>query len=193
MPETIEIDDEVLELLKSRAEVFVDSPNSVLRRLLGLDKNGSQAPMAALAPMPAAAAASPAGVSKARSASAAQRVRKSGQRRRNVRSAAKRTRAAHGTLLPESEYELPILRYLDQHGGRAPSREIIDAVGQELDQQGRLDPADKETLSSGEVRWKSRAAFVRLRLVERGDLDGQAPRGTWQITNQGQQRVAAAK
>lgn len=193
MPEMIEIDEEVLEVLKEHAEVFVDTPNTVLRRLLGLGTNGSTS----MATMALAAAGAPeASAAKPRQPrggpAAARRTRKSAQRSRNVRAVAGRTRAAHGTLLPESEYEVPILLYLKQQGGRAPSREVIEAVGQELDQEGRLKAPDKEALSSGEVRWKSRAAFVRLRLIERGDLDGEAPRGTWQITDQGRQRLTAA-
>jgi len=35
----IEIDDEVFESLQRRAEAFVDTPNSVLRRLLAIDSN----------------------------------------------------------------------------------------------------------------------------------------------------------
>lgn len=38
---TIEIDQEVLDLLKSKADPFVDTPNSVLRRLLGLEKSNT--------------------------------------------------------------------------------------------------------------------------------------------------------
>jgi hypothetical protein len=92
--------------------------------------------------------------------------------------------------LPESEFEEPMLRYLaGQDGGRAPSREVVDAVGAELDKAGLLGTADKEQLGSGEIRWKSRAAFVRLRLVEKDELDKQAPRGTWQITDRGRQRI----
>ena len=41
MPHRIEIDDEVMALLKERAEPFVDTPNSVLRRLLLLDQGPS--------------------------------------------------------------------------------------------------------------------------------------------------------
>jgi hypothetical protein len=63
----------------------------------------------------------------------------------------------------------------------------VDAVGEALN--GQLTDADKEPLKSGDIRWKNRAAFVRLRLIETGDLNGQAPRGTWQITDQGRQRV----
>lgn len=38
---TIEIDEEIFELLKKQAEPFVDSPNDVLRRLLLKDKSSS--------------------------------------------------------------------------------------------------------------------------------------------------------
>ena len=38
MPPTVRIDDQVYEALQKRAVPFVDSPNDVLRRLLGLDQ-----------------------------------------------------------------------------------------------------------------------------------------------------------
>jgi hypothetical protein len=46
MVSTIEIDDEVYQWLKDRAEPFIDTPNSVLRRLAGIDEGagGSGAP-----------------------------------------------------------------------------------------------------------------------------------------------------
>jgi hypothetical protein len=178
MAPSIEIDEEVLNVLKQNAEVFVDSPNTVLRRLLGLDSNGREH----AAPPNRAERADEPGPSRG------PRPRKSGK----SGTESKHTRVARGSLLPESEYEMPILRYLDQQGGRAPSREVIEAVGDQLQREGRFEPADLEPLKSGEVRWKSRAAFVRLRLVETGDLDGQAPRGTWEITDQGRQRVQAS-
>jgi hypothetical protein len=40
---TIRIDDEVYDWLKDQAEAFVDTPNSVLRRLSGLDETDSEA------------------------------------------------------------------------------------------------------------------------------------------------------
>jgi restriction system protein len=97
------------------------------------------------------------------------------------------TRAAPGTLLPEREYELPILRYLDEHGGRAPSRDVIKAVGEEL--ADKLTERDRQPLKSGDIRWENRAAFVRLRLVERGDLAKDSSRGTWEISDQGRDRL----
>ena len=177
MTMSIDIDEEVFDMLKSNAEVFVDSPNTVLRRLLGLGTNGSQPASAPTATNGASAPIDP--------------PRRAAARRTDKGSKPKRTRAASGTLLPEPEYEMPILSYLAQHDGRAPSREVIDAIGEEL--ADRLTEADREPLNSGEIRWKSRATFARLRMVERGDLDGLAPRGTWQITDQGRERFLAAR
>jgi hypothetical protein len=166
MSPAIEVDDDTFALLQKHAEPFVDTPASVLRRLLGLDEKGGDIPPQSKI------AATPAG---------AKTVRPKGHRRKG-------TRAARGSLLPETRYEMPILCFLDQNGGRAPSREVIDAVGTAL--QGDLTEADREELNSGDIRWKNRAAFVRLRLIEKGELDGNAPRGTWAITNKGSKRVA---
>jgi hypothetical protein len=100
-------------------------------------------------------------------------------------------RAAPGLILREAAYELPVLEYLDQHpGGRAPSQMVIEAVGAYLDSTGLLTDMDKRPLnSSGKTRWRARAAFARKHLKERGDIDGDAPRGIWQITDQGRRRV----
>jgi len=168
MTPSIDIDDELLAVLKHEAEPFVDTPNSVLRRLLGMDNNGHK-PMTT----PPAAASNT----------------ETSTKRAGTKKGAKRKRAARGTLLPESEYELPILTYLETHDGRAPSREVVDSLESVL--ADKLTEADRQKLNSGDIRWKNRAAFVRLRLIERGDLDGDAPRGTWQITDQGRARVSA--
>jgi hypothetical protein len=103
------------------------------------------------------------------------------------RTGTKEARAARGLLLAEQEYERPILRYLDEHGGRAPSREVVEAVGAIL--ADRLTTRDREQLKSGGIRWEKRAAFVRLRLVEREQLTRNSPRGTWEITDKGRERL----
>lgn len=150
---SIDIDDEVWEVIKRHAEPFVDTPNSVVRRLVGIDHATSRrAPTTSKADSQAG-------------------------------------RAAPGTLLPESEYEIPILRYLAEHGGRAPSREVVDAVEKALGD--KLTELDWQKLKSGDVRWKNRTAFVRLRLVERGELVKGSPRGTWEISDKGRERLQA--
>src|SRR5690348_15023496 len=94
----IEVDSEVMALLKSQAEPFVDTPNSVLRRLLGL------------------AAASPNGHRPTGfTEDDPQKSRKRRGRTHRRKEATKR--AQTGTILPDTEYELPILEILDSHGG----------------------------------------------------------------------------
>lgn len=172
MSPSVELDDEVFELLKSKAEPFVDTPNSVLRRLLGID--GTRSKPRAVPTSESVASPSTAGMRPAR---------KGGKPRSSAKSSPKRTRAASGTLLPEEKYELPLLKALADAGGQAPYRDVVEAVGRELKDQ--LMPADFEYLNSGAIRWQSRLQFVRLRLIERGYLDKNAPRGVWAITDTG--------
>lgn len=173
----IDVDDEVMECLRDEAEPFVETtPNAVLRRVLGISGNGSGP--ASAAPSPTARGSDGRG----------QAARKHERHSKGRAKKAKGSRAPRGVLLPETEYEMPILRYLEAHGGRAPSREVVEAVGEALAE--RLTVVDRETLSSGDVRWKNRAAFARLRMVEDGWLDGAAPRGTWAISDKGRKRVA---
>src|SRR5918997_5707338 len=101
MPHTIEVDDDVWQALAARAEPLVDTPNSVLRRvLLGA------VPSDAVGPSPGARPS--------------------------------RGRNRRGDLLPETEYFVPILRALEERQGRAPTREVLDAVGDQL--RDRLTP-----------------------------------------------------
>jgi Mrr N-terminal domain len=172
VPEIL-IDDEVWEMLKERAEPFVDTPNSVIRKLLEL-------PAATNGSVPGAAAAE---------------IREAiggatGRRRSRGRRAKRREsvpRALPGTILPDDDYELPILAILDERGGRAPTREVLDELGERL--RDRLMPADHEHLTSGDVRWRNRAQFARLHLIERGEMKKDSPRGLWEITDAGRDRL----
>ena len=168
--EEIEVDDEVLAALKGRAEPFVDTtPNRVLRRLLGLDGE----------PSPDAGAGrngtSPAGAAGLHLADGAA----SGGRRPEQR-------LPRGVLLPESEYRMPILQVLYERGGAAPAGAVIDEVGRRLGD--RFSEEDHEYLSSGGIRWRKRAQFVRLQLIEEGLLDG-STWGIWALTEAGRQAV----
>jgi hypothetical protein len=86
---------------------------------------------------------------------------------------------------------VPILEILRDNGGRAPTREVIDALGERFD--GRLSDADREPLSSGEIRWRNRAQFARLSLIEQGDMAKGSPRGVWEISEQGLERVGVRR
>ena len=172
MAPTILIDDDVLALLKSNAEPFVDTPNSVLRRLLGMAPANGSVSQADLGEEPLSLTPG----------------RQTGQRRRR-RTRPEAKRAQTGTILPPEEYEIPILTILDAHSGRAPTREVLDELGNRLADQ--LMPADHETLASGDIRWRNRAQFVRLGLIRRGDMVKGSPRGLWEISDQGRDRLVA--
>jgi hypothetical protein len=171
---SIEIDPEIMALLKSNAEPFVDTPNSVLRRMLGLaaNTNGHKATED----------------DTHLGGRQVKRPRKSRLRSRPGRQSEVR-RAQPGTILPDADYELPLLAILDAHGRRAPTREVLDELGERLGDQ--LMPADHEQIGSGEIRWRNRAQFVRLHLIERGDMVKDSPRGLWEITDQGRDRLVS--
>ncbi|MEA2357973.1 MAG: restriction system protein [Solirubrobacteraceae bacterium] len=171
MSPQVDLDHDVLDFLKSQAEPFVDTPSTVLRRLL--DINGKPH----VASEPASDTPTPDKPTRERSS----------KRQTAVRKSSGRTRAPSGTILPEQDYELPLLRALEEAGGEAPYRDVVEAVGRELGD--KLKAADFEELASGGVRWHSRLQFVRLRLIERGDMDREAPRGVWRITDTGRQTL----
>ncbi|HUA76017.1 MAG TPA: winged helix-turn-helix domain-containing protein [Solirubrobacteraceae bacterium] len=161
---SIEIDADIYNYLKERS-TFEDSVSSVLRREMGLSE-----PKQSQEQVDAAKDLAPPrrGRPRARSGTST-----SGQPRR----------AAAGTLLPESEYHRPILEAIAEAGGTAPKQVVIDAVGERLGE--RLTDVDREELNSGGIRWQSRIQFARLRLIDRGLIKKNAPRGTWAITTEG--------
>lgn len=175
MSPTIRIDAEVLEVLKEHAEPFVDTPNSVLRRILELP------------PRADATGAVGGGQARDQAPARAQHGRRSGAHRRRRRKDGQRVKA--GTTLPDAAYQLPILGILSDAGGRSPTSEVIDALGERL--SDRLGDADRERLASGDVRWRNRAQFARLNLIERGEMLRGSPRGVWEISEQGMARLKA--
>lgn len=170
MSPQIDVDEELFDYLKDNAEPFVDTPNTVLRRLLGLDESELEP---AEAPDLLRAETEP---------------RSKPRRRRAQRTASKKRRAPRGVLLPETEYELPILRALaEQPQGRAPAREVITMIEPAV--RDKLTDLDFQSITSGEVRWHNRAQFARLNLVKLGQLAADAPRGIWAITDAGRDRI----
>lgn len=171
MTPSIRVDKEVYDFLKNQAEPFVDTPNSVLRRLLNIEVDA-----------PAA------GVNGRRQASKQRTNKPRAVSRRRTR---KRSRAPAGALLPEIEYVAPLLTALEERGGSAPVRDVIESVGKKLN--GNLTPVDKERIVSGAVRWHNRTQFVRLRLVEEGLIAKDSPRGIWALTDSGRDRVQSSR
>ena len=162
--QVIKVDSEVYERLKLDAEAFVDTPNSVLRRLLALDPKRARTPES--------------GVTRSRKSTKTRRPTTGSGKARVARN----RRAPVGSILPEHEYVLPILVALED--GSAPCGEVIKTVGQIL--KNRLTPMDKKKLSGGSVRWKNRVQFARINLIDRGLLVRNSPRGIWEISEKGQ-------
>jgi hypothetical protein len=180
MSPTIFVDDEVFLALGERARPFIDTePNHVIRRLLDLDVSGPtpesvvQLTTKSSAPVAAATAARP---KRSRSRPAAA-----------PSAPTRRKRARKGSLLDESAYWIPILRALDEHGGRLAASEVIERVGELVDDQ--LKPMDREKLETGGVRWHTRVQFARLRMKEQGFLNQDSPRGLWEISELGRKRL----
>jgi hypothetical protein len=182
------IDDDVFEALQRLAEPLVDDVNSVLRRLLGTAGTQPQPAVGTsesahdLAPSAGARRARPAAPKRPQPGQRSTKASTTSKKRRTTS-----TRAARGTLLPEREYEFPLLKALDAKGGSAPASEVIEDVGVALD--GLLTNVDREVLDSGMTRWKNRVQFVRLKLVQAGQVKKDSPRGVWEITPAGRDRV----
>lgn len=169
MSPSVNIDEEVWEELQAQAEPLVDTPNTVLRRLLGLlPSDGTNGQVKRGSHDTRRHDNRPADAS-------------SGRRRRG-------SRAPVGSLLPESQYELPILRVLAERGGSAPARDVVDAVGKLV--ADRLTELDREELPNGGQRWQSRVQFTRLRLKERGLIKSGSPRGLWELADAGAAELA---
>ena len=171
MSPSIRVDDEVYGLLQQNAEAFVDTPNTVLRRLLNL---GERDAAAESDPKPR-----PAAQQKAASRSV----------RRGKRGSPGRARS--GTILPHEAYVGPILDVLAEAGGQAPAREVTAEVGRRLSE--KLTPIDLQPLPSGSIRWENRVQFVRLRLADEGLLARDTPRGVWRLTPAGHDRAAESR
>ena len=103
------------------------------------------------------------------------------------REPARARRAVVGSILPEGEYEAPILAALVEAGGSESAKVVTDRVGELLG--ARLTPTDRELNRSGEVRWRNRTAFARLHLVQRGLLLRGSRHGLWEISPAGRQAL----
>lgn len=175
--QTWTLDEEVWALMKKEAEVFVDTPNTVLRRKYGLPvaRNG----------------AGPAAELRGAAAGSSRAATRRQGTRRGASTSPRGSRAPKGSLLPQAEYEGPILQVLHERDGEAPAREAVDALEPILaDRLGELDRA--LTAKSGEVRWRNRAQFARLALVKQGLIDSDAPRGIWRLTEAGRKAAAVS-
>lgn len=156
MMPTIRIEDDVFKGLQQLAKPFVDSPSSVIRRLL--EERGVLMPQKA-------------------SSSTETRTREIQGRPVST--------TANG-LTPQPVYEgylyIVLAKELD---GRGHKRDVTHAVIRRMMKDGHIGPADQELVKTGETKAENTIAWARNALKDRGHISRISPRGIWELTAEG--------
>lgn len=99
-------------------------------------------------------------------------------------------------LPPYKDRELIVLRVVEEACGEIRAGEAVSRVVECLKRDYRITDEQikqlkTETMEGIEVL-HNHINWIRLRLVERGELDSKAPRGLWRITDKGRERLKQA-
>ena len=100
-------------------------------------------------------------------------------------------RLTRGLRTPEEAFRKPILEALVELGGRSHRGKVLDLVAKKM--KGILNKHDRERLPSGpvhEIRWRKTANWSRYVLVREGLLEGNSPRGIWEISEKGRRALS---
>lgn len=174
MVPTIRVEHDVYRGLQQLGEPFVDTPNTVIRKLLeekGILGNSQETRRA-----------SP-GDSKGGHLN---------QNVENSNSGNKRSRAgvSNEPLTPQPVYEQWLLHTLyHKFGGRAEKAEVTRATIQAMQAHGLLDSADMEIVSTGETKAENTIAWGRNRLKDAGFISRISARGVWELTPEGKDQA----
>lgn len=143
--------------LQQRAKAFVDTPNDVLRRLLGLSTGPSN------------------GTSNGASV-----------RQILSRAGSKGAKGANGRVgcTPQREYRMAIIEALKELGGGGSTDAVLPTVEKRM--RDKLRPADREAMRTGEPRWRLQARFERKNMELEGLLIPKTARGWWELSEKGQ-------
>jgi hypothetical protein len=154
---TIEVDDMVFDYLQRRAQPFVDTPNSVLRRELGLTEGTTMTTTTI--------------------ASASDDDRTAG---RSIQA----SRQAALPMTPQKDFR-PVIRdiLLETGGGREMSQ-VLEEV--ELRMRSKFRPGDLTTVSTGEIRWRNAARWERMQMAKEGLIKKGTRSGWWELTEEGE-------
>jgi len=157
---TIRLDDDVFNGLKTLAEPFTDTPNSVIRRLL--EERGAMPTTKVVSESASAMPNQPATTERA-------------------------TRASRASgLTPQATYEKYLLHVLaTRFNGKGDKHEVTKAVLALLQTREPLSPADLERVKTGETKAENTIAWGRNALKGRGLISLSSPRGTWELTDKG--------
>jgi len=172
----IEVDEEVYQALLKHVISFEDTPNDVLRRLLGLDEVGKRQ-------------------------ETEQTVITEGDYERPVEEmiscldlkkvSISKTARVHDAI-PQRDYRLPILEALLEKGGKATRREVSEIIERKM--RDKFNKSDLQVLSDGQTkRWQKGVDWERLRMVKDGLLRSDSPKGVWEITEKGRKYLRDAQ
>lgn len=93
-------------------------------------------------------------------------------------------RTKKGMKTSQKEYMLPILKTIEQLGGRGRSIEVLNIVYEAV--KDVFKPVDLERLPSGQdFRWRNTARWARNAMVNEGLLRSDSPHGFWEISEKG--------
>ena len=154
---TIRVEEDVMQGLKKIAEPFVDTPSSVIRRLL--EERGVLA--------------------KASGSNALE----GGVPKKTPNG---KTTARRGSLTPQATYEMFVLHVLGTKlGGSAHKHDVTKAVVDLMKSRGFISTAELERVSTGETRADNTVAWARNALKERGLIKKLSIKGIWELTPEG--------
>ncbi len=89
----------------------------------------------------------------------------------------------------QKAFEIPILETLIELGGSATPQQVYEYLQKKV----KLLPGDWKTRPDGRtIIWKHNVAWVRWRLVQKGEID-RSQRGIWKITEKGKRRYEEEK
>lgn len=166
MMPTIRVDDDVFQGLKSIAEPFTDTPNTVIRRLL-----------------------TEIGVLQKSTKRVDDAVTAQNKTTINLQSHEKKDTTTSLTLQPI--YETFLLHVLcEKFKGHAGKHEVTKAVIELMQSRGFINSADLKRVSTGETKAENTIAWGRNALKERGLISRNSPKGSWELTPKGIEEAA---
>lgn len=163
MMPTIRIDIDVLDGLKSMAEPFSDTPNSVIRRLLEERDN----------------------LAKPTARPRSDKITKQKSVSNSEISSLKKQ-----ALTAQPIYEAFLLYVLWKlFDGKAYKNEVTDAVIALMKSKGFISDADLETVSTGETKAQNTIAWGRNALKDMGLIRSPSTKGVWELTSDGVEKA----
>ncbi len=93
------------------------------------------------------------------------------------------------TPLPRQRYGLPILRALVELRGSASTKRVLQRVFQLMETANELREIDKSQRSDGQFYWDNRTQDMRRELINKGFMKENSPRGIWEISDAGRNRL----